>query len=189
MDSSVLSFSVEMSPVNLGRIQAWIDAGRLDPTKPIGLKELLDSRAVHGIKDGVKLLGRDAQLLKTPINITVSRASKAAIAAIEAAGGTITTRYYTKQSIRMVTKPHLYKEGATNFEELGYKLPDASSRWDLEYYRDIKHRGYLSHLVPEGGNPSLFFSSMVVRDKGSEGEQKKKKQLEEKAAKAENRLF
>ena len=47
-----------MSILNLDRVQSWIDQGRLDPLKPITLKELVESRCLHGIKDGVKLLGR-----------------------------------------------------------------------------------------------------------------------------------
>lgn len=48
-----------MSPVNLDRIQSWIDQGRLDPSKPITMKELHKSRCLHGVKrHGVKLLGR-----------------------------------------------------------------------------------------------------------------------------------
>jgi large subunit ribosomal protein L15 len=47
-----------MSTVNLDRIQSWIDQGRLDPSKPITIKDLASSRCLHGIKDGVKLLAR-----------------------------------------------------------------------------------------------------------------------------------
>lgn len=51
-------FSVEMSPLNLGRLQDWIDQGRIDASKPVTIKELTGSRCLHGIKDGVKLLAR-----------------------------------------------------------------------------------------------------------------------------------
>ena len=52
-------FKVEMSPINLDRIQSWIDQGRLDPSKPITMKELAKSRCLHGVKrHGVKLLAR-----------------------------------------------------------------------------------------------------------------------------------
>lgn len=52
-------FKVEMSPINLDRIQSWIDQGRLDPKKPITMKELAKSRCLHGVKrHGVKLLAR-----------------------------------------------------------------------------------------------------------------------------------
>ncbi len=52
-------FKVEMSPINLDRIQSWIDQGRLDPKKPITMKELKKSRCLHGVKkNGVKVLAR-----------------------------------------------------------------------------------------------------------------------------------
>jgi len=163
-------FSVDMSPLNVDRLQAWIDQGRLDPSKPITLKELCASRCLHGIKDGVKLLARNKDILKTPINIVVSRASAAAIEAVEAAGGTITTRYYTKPSIKRIkaglTHPFLSflssptdesaKETARRFQ---YRLPDPAGRKDIEYYRDPAHRGYLSYQVGEGQGPSLFFKT------------------------------
>lgn len=52
-------FKVEMSPINLDRIQSWIDQGRLDAARPITIKELHKSRCLHGVKrHGVKLLAR-----------------------------------------------------------------------------------------------------------------------------------
>jgi large subunit ribosomal protein L15 len=168
-----------MSPVNLDRIQSWIDQGRIDPSQPITVKELVKSRCIHGVKDGVKLLARGKEELKSPINILVSRASAEAISAVEAAGGQVTTRYYTKASIKRVLrgeseasaessfKPLSYAQGATESPILAatsesatpfsYRLPDPASRKDIEYYRDPAHRGYLSHLIEEGRGPSLFF--------------------------------
>lgn len=43
-----------------------------------------------------------------------------------------------------------------------YRLPDATSRKDIEYYRDPAHRGYLSHSVKDGESPSLFFKKPGV---------------------------
>jgi hypothetical protein len=94
-----------MTPLNINRLQAWIDAGRLNPNEPITLKELAKSRCVHGIKDGVKLLARSSEKLTTPVEIVVSRASAEAIAAVEAAGGKLTTRYYTKPASRATQTP------------------------------------------------------------------------------------
>ena len=47
------------APVNLDRIQHWIDQGRLvsSPEKPITARELLLSGCVHNVHDGVKILG------------------------------------------------------------------------------------------------------------------------------------
>ena len=169
-----------MSPVNLDKIQSWIDQGRLDASQPITIQSLASSGIVGHIKDGVKLLGNGASELKTPIHIVVSRASQSAIAAVEALGGTVTTRFYTPQAIRRIKQrethpfislrwdpnalnnPNLTAKGAELLENRArgmgfqYRLPDPSSRKDLEYYRDAKHRGYLSHLVKEGENASLY---------------------------------
>ncbi|TVY83479.1 54S ribosomal protein L10 [Lachnellula suecica] len=196
-------FSVDMSTINLNRIQSWIDQGRLDPSKPITVKELAQSRCLHGVKDGVKLLARGKEEMKTPINILVSRASAAAIEAIEAAGGKVTTRYYTKQSIKRLLKgesessftplaytPITAQEGSpilsatvSSASPFAYRLPDPSSRKDLEYYRDPAHRGYLSHLLEKGQGPSLFFKTPGV------GVKKKTKKVKEVQAAKENRLW
>ncbi|KAI9783246.1 MAG: YmL10 [Geoglossum umbratile] len=158
------NFSVEMSVLNLDRVQSWIDQGRLDPLKQITLKELVESRCLHGIKDGVKLLGRGAEELRTPINIIVSRASASAIKAIEAQGGSVTSRFYTRPSIRRILlsqTPSFAGQApdVASAEPFAFRLPDPASRRDIEYYRDPAHRGYLSHLVPEGEGPSLFFKA------------------------------
>ena len=169
-------FALKISPVNLDRIQDWIDQGRLDPSQPITLRELVKSRCIHGIKDGVKLLSRGGEgALKQPITIIVSRASASAIQAVEAAGGSITTRYYTRHAIKRIlsgkTDPYVslawkdtsekLAEAAAKGEDVShidtelmqkigmgidkpltkgngfqYRLPDPTSRRDIEYYRD-----------------------------------------------------
>ena len=57
------------SPLNLNRLQFFIDSGRLNPKEPINMFHLWRSGAVGGrIKDGVKLLGtvRNSEFLHTP---------------------------------------------------------------------------------------------------------------------------
>lgn len=98
------NFSIDLSKVNVDKVQEWINKGRLDPSKPITLRDLAKSRCIHGVKEGVKLLAKNAEALTTPINIIVSRASAAAIAAVEKAGGSVTTRYYTPSSIRRIMR-------------------------------------------------------------------------------------
>jgi large subunit ribosomal protein L15 len=78
---------------------------------------------------------------------------------------------------------------ATLMKQLGdkykYRLPDATSRKDIEYYRDPAHRGYLSYTVKEGESPSLFFKPP------GEAKDRKKQSARRDAAKAsaDNRLF
>ena len=66
-----------------------------------------------------------------------------------------------------------------------YRLPDPTSRKDVEYYRDAAHRGYLSYLVKQGESPSLFFKPP------GEAKDRKKQSARRDAAKAsaDNRLF
>lgn len=161
-----------MSEVNLDQIQAWIDQGRLDPTKQITPKELIECGIVGTLKDGIKVLSRGGDTLKQPIDVMVSRASASAIAAIEGAGGKILTRYYTKLAMkRLLTgesvntdkplpqgKEHVDSVVAAARESpFRYRLPDPTSREDIEYYRDPAHRGYLSHQLAPGESPSLYF--------------------------------
>lgn len=64
-----------------------------------------------------------------------------------------------------------------------YRLPDPTSRKDIEYYRDPVHRGYMSHLVPEGHGPSLFFKTPGT------GQMAEKKTVKNKATENENRIW
>ncbi|KAH9812200.1 ribosomal protein L18e/L15P [Melampsora americana] len=135
---------VEMSPLNLDQLQLWIDQGRIDPSKPITMKELLDSRAVHGIKDGVKLLGKGTSYFNTPnLTIIVSRASKSAIETIESLGGTVICKFYNRLTLRGLLKPH-------RFSAKERFLPSdlhPSRKRDWMRYSDWNHRrGYLGNL-------------------------------------------
>ena len=73
--------------VNLARLQAVIDAGKLDPKKPVDVAALQAAGLINNPRDGVRLLAKGA--LKTKVDITVAGASKAA-AAVEKAGGSLT---------------------------------------------------------------------------------------------------
>jgi large subunit ribosomal protein L15 len=78
------------APVNLGTLVAAIAAGKLDPEAPINEETLAAAGLVR--KDakgaGVRLLAKGS--IDRAVTITVSGASAAAIAAVEAAGGSVT---------------------------------------------------------------------------------------------------
>ncbi len=74
--------------VNLGRLQQAIDAGKLDAGKPVDAAALKEAGLFKSQRDGVRLLAQGE--LKTKIDITVAGASKAAVAAVEKAGGSVT---------------------------------------------------------------------------------------------------
>lgn len=81
-------FAKRYQVINLGQLQSFIDAGKLDAGKPIGEAELVASGVVRRARDGVRLLAKGE--LSAKIEITVAGASAAAVAAVEKAGGTIT---------------------------------------------------------------------------------------------------
>jgi large subunit ribosomal protein L15 len=80
-------FAKEYVEVNLGRLQAAIEAKRIDAGKPIGVAELQAAGLIGNPHDGVRLLARGE--LKTKVTIEVTGASKAAVEAVEKAGGSI----------------------------------------------------------------------------------------------------
>jgi len=80
-------FKTDYNEVNLGRVQAAIDAGKLDAKQPITVEALVAAGVCAKPRDGVKLLGQGE--LKAKASFEVARASKSAVAAIEKAGGSV----------------------------------------------------------------------------------------------------
>ena len=71
--------------VNLGLIQKFVDAGKLDSKAAITEDVLIESGLVRRKLDGIRILAKGDVSAK--LNIEVTGASKSAIAAVEAAGG------------------------------------------------------------------------------------------------------
>ena len=74
--------------INLGDLQKAIDNKRLDIKNDVTEETLVASGLLRRKKDGVRLLARGE--LKSKVNITVTGASAAAVAAVEKAGGKVT---------------------------------------------------------------------------------------------------
>jgi large subunit ribosomal protein L15 len=81
------AFQLDLSEVNLGRVQAAIDAGVVDAKNPVDVDTLVKAGVLSRARGGVKLLGGGE--IKAKVDFTVWRASKSAIAAVEKAGGTV----------------------------------------------------------------------------------------------------
>jgi len=126
------------APVNLDRLQHWIDQGRLSstPENPITARQLLLSGCVHDVHDGIKLLGNGAEHLKTPVYITPSRASHSAIRAVEKHGGSVVCRYYNPLSLRDCIKGREDRIAAA-----------PTRREDIVWYTNKNNRGYLAPSV------------------------------------------
>jgi large subunit ribosomal protein L15 len=81
------AFQLALNEINVGKVQAAIDAGSLDAKSPVDVAALVKAGVLSRARDGVKLLGHGE--LKAKIDFTVWRASKSAIAAVEKAGGSV----------------------------------------------------------------------------------------------------
>ena len=95
-------FRIEYAPVNLSAIAKAIEAGRIDAATPITEDTLRAAGLVRGGKvRGIRLLATGE--VSTPLTITVSGASATAGAAIEAAGGTVTTTVAKREAAPATT--------------------------------------------------------------------------------------
>lgn len=78
----------EFAVINFDGLARFIEAGKLDAGKPIDEAALVACGLVRRRRDGVRLLARGEA--PKGLEITVTGASQAAVAAVEAAGGKVT---------------------------------------------------------------------------------------------------
>jgi large subunit ribosomal protein L15 len=81
-------FRLDFNTVNIGRVQAAIDAGKLDKGARIDAAALIAAGVIRRAKDGVRLLGNGE--LKAKLDFEVAGVSAGAKAAVEKAGGSVT---------------------------------------------------------------------------------------------------
>ena len=76
--------------VNLGLIQKFVDAGKIDAAQPITEEVLVASGLVRRRLDGIRVLAKGDVSAK--LDISVTGASRAAIEAVEKAGGSLSVK-------------------------------------------------------------------------------------------------
>lgn len=138
----------DLVPLNLEKIQQFIDMGRLIPKSGeiITIRDLIECGLISSVKDGVKLLAKGREEVRTPIHLEVSCASVAAIKALESAGGTVTSVHFNTLALRALVKPY-------KFEYLPLRARPPPRL--MPYYLDKTKAGYLSPEV-QLRNLSLF---------------------------------
>ena len=80
-------FPLKLNEVNLERVQAAIDAGKLSAGGTVDAAALVAAGVLRRARDGVRLLGMGE--LKAKVAFSVWGASKSAVAAVEKAGGSV----------------------------------------------------------------------------------------------------
>jgi large subunit ribosomal protein L15 len=83
-------FRQDFVVINLGRLQAAIDAGRLAADATLDGKALVAAGILRRARDGVRLLAKGE--VTSAITIEVAGASAAAVAAVEAKGGKVVVK-------------------------------------------------------------------------------------------------
>jgi len=80
-------FGKDYAEVNLGQVQKLVDNGKLDAKSTIDHEALKAAGVARGGKDGVRLLAKGEVSAK--LTFKVAGASKAAVEAVEKAGGSV----------------------------------------------------------------------------------------------------
>ena len=94
-------FRKTFETVNIGRLQQAIERGKVDAGAPVTEAALAAAGLVRG-KHGVRLLAKGR--IESAVEIEVTGASKAAIAAVEAAGGSVALSGPAKAETKAETK-------------------------------------------------------------------------------------
>jgi large subunit ribosomal protein L15 len=173
-----------MLSVNVGTIQDFIDMGRLVveppddrpemPTPVLTMKDLVEAGICtkSSVKHGMKLLAKGKDRLRTPFQLQISRASEAAIQAVEEVGGQITTVHYNRLALRALLSPEKFA--------MLPKFARPPPKWQGYYSDWDRNRGYLSvqaqmRNLLQNRRPDLQFPFA----KGLEDRLLKDKELEE----------
>jgi large subunit ribosomal protein L15 len=95
-------FTKSFNAVSLARIQAAVDAGKLDASETVTAEALIRSGVIRRPLDGVRVLS-DGELT-TKLSFDIAGASKAAIDKIEKAGGSVKLPEAVEPVKKMVKK-------------------------------------------------------------------------------------
>ena len=80
-------FAKEYVTINLGDIEKFIAAGKIDAKKPITIESLFEAKIINRKLSGLKVLAKGE--IKSSVNIIADKWSKSAEEAVVKAGGSI----------------------------------------------------------------------------------------------------
>jgi large subunit ribosomal protein L15 len=96
-------FGKDYAEVNLGMVQKFIDAKKLDASGVLDQEALRAAGLARGGKDGVRLLGKGE--LTSKVSFKVAGASKGAVEAVEKAGGSVEIAAPARKTADSEAKP------------------------------------------------------------------------------------
>jgi large subunit ribosomal protein L15 len=84
---SNFAFDTNYATINLGELQYFVDAGRIDAKKPVTLESLMAAKIIKRRENGLKVLGTGE--LKASLTIEATAASASAQEKVKKAGGSV----------------------------------------------------------------------------------------------------
>lgn len=110
------SLKRQYPPLSMLDLQKFIDVNRIDVTRPVDLVAIINTGLYKLAPDqhqfGVQLTDEGADIFSAKINLEVQWASELIIAAVEKAGGVITTAYYDIHSLQaMMNSKKFFERG------------------------------------------------------------------------------
>ena len=96
-------FRPDFTVVNIGRVQKALDEGKLNAEAVLDGAALVTAGILRRQRDGVRLLAKGE--LRTAVTIEVAGASKAAVAAVEGAGGKVVLRTSRTRQPKQESEP------------------------------------------------------------------------------------
>eukprot|EP00177_Eucheuma_denticulatum_P008628 GFKZ01015703.1.p1 GENE.GFKZ01015703.1~~GFKZ01015703.1.p1 ORF type:complete len:275 (-),score=40.08 GFKZ01015703.1:1146-1970(-) len=102
-------FARDLLPVPLGRIQKFIDIGRLDRQEEIGIRQLVKSGCVRKPKDGVILVPGGGAFVEG-VKIQVTESEPEAARQVISNGGSVELAWYNKLGFLKLLRPERWEK-------------------------------------------------------------------------------
>ncbi|PXF43361.1 50S ribosomal protein L15 [Gracilariopsis chorda] len=150
-------FAKDIIDVTLGRIQRFVDTGRLDANAEIGLKQLVDSGCVRRIKDGLRLVEGGPGSCSS-LRVRVTECSPVAAERVVEKGGQVCLAWYNKLGIRATVKPFKWTDQGLPLPRFARPPPKVEHRYpdrddDGVPIRILKHRKDIEVMTNEWPRP------------------------------------
>ena len=161
-------FRKEFHEVNLGRLQEAVESGRLKADVAVDGATLVAAGLLRRVRHGIRLLAKGE--IKAALTITVAGASKAAVAAVEKAGGTVTIAGATAPAAAPTGKKAVAKAKAIAKSKAFADAAEAAAAAPPAPKEEAKPKKAKGEAKPEAGK-----KAKAAPAAGKDGEAKPKK--------------
>jgi large subunit ribosomal protein L15 len=141
VDPFIFRSAIQLKDISIDTVEYLIKMGRLNGHKKITVADLHRAMPWNKLKNGFRLESTADSKIDIPIHIEIQAIDPPTVRLIEAAGGKVECKYYSKRDVDVMLHPSRYFV-TEEFKQLS--LP--KYREDILNYADKETRGYLSNL-------------------------------------------